>query len=84
MRVPTVIPAAIAATILSTASHGHQPPRTDGEPTPSLCDLVEQALLATMPKPSPAVEFSEREERRAAIERVRRQVQRLRDEGRCP
>jgi hypothetical protein len=50
----------------------------------SLCDLVEEALLATAPKPTPALELQEREEHRANIDRIKRQVQQLRDEGRCP
>ena len=50
----------------------------------SLCDLVEEALLATVPRPTPAVEYQEQEEQRAKIEQIKRKVQRLRDEGRCP
>ncbi|MDX1540656.1 MAG: hypothetical protein R3349_04565 [Geminicoccaceae bacterium] len=72
--------------LLPLPSAGHEPEagRTEARAGDvSLCDLIEEALLADLPKPTPAVEFQEREERRAKIEDVKRKVQRLREQGRC-
>jgi hypothetical protein len=85
----SIVAAGGLATLVSCATAGDKlqtESRTAHESPPAvtLCDLVEQALLATTPKPTPAVEWQEREQRRAKIEHIRRQVQQLRDEGRCP
>ena len=54
------------------------------QPPPfTLCDLVEEALLASAPKPGPHVDSDERRQRRARIERIRERVQQLRDADRC-